>query len=80
MFEPVHGSAPDIIGKNIANPGAAILSGAMMLEWLGESAAAERIRAAVARAVQQGHTTPDLGGTCTTPQMTDRIIERLTEE
>jgi tartrate dehydrogenase/decarboxylase/D-malate dehydrogenase len=80
MFEPVHGSAPDIIGKNIANPGATILSGAMMLEWLGEPAAAESVRVAVRRAVEQGHTTPDLGGSCTTTQMADRIIERLTEE
>jgi 3-isopropylmalate dehydrogenase len=47
MFEPVHGSAPDIAGKGIANPVAAIISGAMMLEFLGETAAAERIRSAV---------------------------------
>jgi tartrate dehydrogenase/decarboxylase/D-malate dehydrogenase len=77
MFEPVHGSAPDIVGKNIANPGAAILSAAMMLDWLGHGAASKMIRGAVERAVRLGHTTPDLGGTCTTTQMTDRIIEQL---
>ncbi len=48
MFEPVHGSAPDIAGQNLANPTAAVLSGAMMLDHLGEAAAADRIRAAAA--------------------------------
>jgi 3-isopropylmalate dehydrogenase len=46
MFEPVHGSAPDIAGQNLANPTAAVLSAALMLDFLGESAAADRIRAA----------------------------------
>jgi tartrate dehydrogenase/decarboxylase/D-malate dehydrogenase len=77
MFEPVHGSAPDIIGKNIANPGAAIISAAMMLDWLGQREAAAMIQGAVERAVRLGHTTPDLGGACTTTQMTDRVIEQL---
>ena len=79
MFEPVHGSAPDIIGKGIANPGAAILSAAMMLDWLGHGGAAAMIQAAVERAVRRRDTTPDLGGTCTTTQMADRVIEHLGE-
>ncbi|MFV1990578.1 MAG: 3-isopropylmalate dehydrogenase [Acidimicrobiales bacterium] len=60
LFEPVHGSAPDIAGQNKANPAAAILSGAMMLDFLGESDAADRIRCAVADAPAQGSTT-DIG-------------------
>ncbi|MGB9624451.1 MAG: isocitrate/isopropylmalate family dehydrogenase, partial [Phycisphaerae bacterium] len=79
MFEPVHGSAPDIAGKGIANPTAAVLSGAMMLEWLGIREAAARIRAAVENALRAGAATPDLGGSLTTAQMTDRIIEALDE-
>jgi tartrate dehydrogenase/decarboxylase/D-malate dehydrogenase len=77
MFEPVHGSAPDIIGKGIANPVATVLSGAMMLEWLGNDRAASTIRAAVEAALKAGHTTPDLGGTLTTAQVGDRIVERI---
>lgn len=60
LFEPVHGSAPDIAGKNLANPAAAVLSGAMMLEFLGEHDAAERIRKAVQAAPSEGSTT-DIG-------------------
>src|SRR6476646_7840591 len=73
LFEPVHGSAPDIAGKAIANPTAAVLSAAMMLDWLGEARAASGIRSAVERAFAAGHLTPDLGGTLTTAQLTDRI-------
>lgn len=79
MFEPVHGSAPDIAGKGIANPVAMILSSAMMLEWLGLAAAAEAIRKAVDAALAGGAKTPDLGGTLTTSQMTDRILSQLEE-
>jgi len=79
MFEPVHGSAPDIAGQGIANPVAQILSGAMMLEWLGERPAAEAIRGAVDGVLAAGFTTPDLGGTLDTRQMTDHIIARLAE-
>ncbi len=68
MFEPVHGSAPDIAGKGLANPTAAILSGAMMLDFLGEDAAAERIRAACADPAAQ------LDGTVATG---DAIAERV---
>lgn len=57
MFEPVHGSAPDIAGQNVANPVAAILSAAMMLEFLGETEAADRIRVACEKAPTEGSTT-----------------------
>jgi tartrate dehydrogenase/decarboxylase/D-malate dehydrogenase len=77
LFEPVHGSAPDIAGKGIANPVAAILSVAMMLEWLGEHAAAPPIREAVERALADGCRTPDVGGRLTTEEMTAAVIERL---
>lgn len=77
MFEPVHGSAPDIVGKGIANPVAAILSAAMMLEWLGAKTAATMIRTAVENALASGAGTPDLGGRLTTRQMADRVIEKL---
>src|SRR6476659_4781511 len=62
LFEPVHGSAPDIAGQGIANPTAAVLSAAMMLEWLGEANAATMVRAAVDRALAAGNLTPDVGG------------------
>ena len=77
MFEPVHGSAPDIAGQGVANPVAAILSAAMMLEWLGLDAAASAIRQAVEEALRQGVATPDLGGQLNTSQMTDVIIQNL---
>jgi len=73
----VHGSAPDIAGRGIANPVAAVLSTAMMLEWLGEMPAAVAIRGAVASALAAGNRTPDLGGTLTTTQMTTSIVERV---
>ena len=63
MFEPVHGSAPPIAGKNVANPFGAILSSAMMLECLGMSTAAQKIETAVLEAVSQKKTTADIGGT-----------------
>ena len=77
LFEPVHGSAPDIAGKGIANPVGAILSAAMMLDWLGEAPAGATIRAAVEQTCAAGALTPDLGGTLTTRQMTDRIVRAL---
>lgn len=79
MFEPVHGSAPDIAGRGIANPVAAILSAAMMLDHLQFPTAASRIRRAVARALAAGHRTPDLGGTLDTQQAADRIIAALAD-
>jgi len=78
MFEPVHGSAPDIAGRGIANPLAAIASGAMMLDHLGETASARRLDAAIARVAREGRTlTPDLGGDATTEQVADAVIAAL---
>jgi tartrate dehydrogenase/decarboxylase/D-malate dehydrogenase len=77
MFEPVHGSAPDIVGQGIANPAAAILCAAMMLEWLGQKKAAAKINAAVEQALASGATTPDLGGTLSTGQVADQVLEKL---
>ena len=77
MFEPVHGSAPDIAGKGIANPIAAILSGAMMLDHLGAAASGQRIRDAVEKTLADGCHTPDLGGTLTTGQVGAAVVERL---
>jgi 3-isopropylmalate dehydrogenase len=78
VFEPVHGSAPDIAGKGVANPCAAILSAGMMLEWLGENAIARRVNEAVRRVLDAGAVrTPDLGGNDTTKRMTSAIAEAL---
>jgi tartrate dehydrogenase/decarboxylase/D-malate dehydrogenase len=77
LFEPVHGSAPDIAGKGIANPTGAILSAAMMLEWLGEGNAATSVRRAVERALTGGNVTPDAGGTLTMTEMTSAITKHL---
>jgi tartrate dehydrogenase/decarboxylase/D-malate dehydrogenase len=77
MFEPVHGSAPDIAGQGIANPIAAILSAAMLLDHLEEPFAAERIRHAVEQTLLAGHKTPDLGGKLTTKQMGDAVLAKL---
>ena len=67
LFEPVHGSAPDIYGMNIANPVAAVWSAAMMLDFLGERAAHDAIVRAIEQVLRDGPHTPDLGGTAGTP-------------
>jgi tartrate dehydrogenase/decarboxylase/D-malate dehydrogenase len=78
MFEPVHGSAPDIAGQGIANPMAAIMSGAMMLRFVGEGAAANSIDDAVLEVLERGKTlTPDLGGTATTADVGNAISAEL---
>lgn len=77
VFEPVHGSAPDIAGKGIANPTATILSAAMLLEYLGEVEAARRIEAAVDKVLAEGPHTPDLGGTATTEAFTEAVIRAM---
>ena len=78
LFEAVHGTAPDIAGKGIANPGALLLAACMMLEHLGDHARANRIRRALETVVRQGTTvTRDLGGTANTDQFTDAIIASL---
>lgn len=81
MFEPVHGSAPDIAGRGIANPLAAILSAAMMLEHLGAEDAASAINRAVADFLASDEPrTSDLGGNGSTTQVGDAIVERLTSD
>ncbi|RMD97001.1 MAG: 3-isopropylmalate dehydrogenase, partial [Calditrichaeota bacterium] len=77
LFEPVHGSAPPIAGKNLANPIAAILTAAMMLDHLGMEAEAERIELAVKQAVLENQVTEDLGGTLGTREVGDFIASRL---
>jgi len=78
LFEPVHGSAPDIAGKGIANPMAAILSAKMMLNYLGENKWAEQIENAVVTVLKEGkHLTPDLGCTSTTREVAEAIIDAL---
>ncbi|MEV0708392.1 tartrate dehydrogenase [Nocardia aurea] len=80
MFEAVHGSAPDIAGQGIANPVAQILAGAMMLEHLGEHAAAAAVDRAVCEILAEGRIrTPDLGGTSTTEELRTAIAERAAE-
>ena len=79
MFEPVHGSAPDIMGQGIANPLATILSGAMMLRHLGEDAAADSVENATLNVVSLGETlTPDLGGGSSTEDVGDAVVAALT--
>jgi isocitrate dehydrogenase (NAD+) len=78
MFEAVHGSAPDIAGKNIANPCALMLGAAMMLAHLGMLEKATALRRAIVDAIRSGdRTTPDLGGKGESETFTDAIIERL---
>jgi len=78
LFEPVHGSAPRLAGKDIANPMAAIMASKMMLDYLGETGWAERIENAVVAVLEEGKVlTPDLGGSSSTKQVTDAIIAAL---
>ncbi len=77
MFEPVHGSAPDIAGRGIANPLGAIGSAAMMLDHLGRPDLGDRLREAIADTLHDGVCTPDLGGAATTREVADAVIERL---
>jgi len=78
MFEAVHGTAPDIAGKGLANPTALLMSGIMMLDHLGERPAARRIEAALQRIYREGqHATRDLGGRATTQEFTDAVIAAL---
>lgn len=78
LFEPVHGSAPDIAGKNIANPCSMILSTAMMLDYIGEKETALKINEAVETVVAKGKIlTPDLGGKSKTMEMTQAIVKEV---
>jgi len=77
LFEPVHGSAPDIAGEGVANPAATILSAAMLLDYLEYGEAADRVRGAVEGVLADGPHTPDLGGDASTADVTEAIIDRL---
>ena len=78
MFEPIHGSAPDIAGRGIANPIGAVWAGAMMLEHLGEAQAAARVMRAIEKVTLEGKVrTPDLGGSATTSDMTKALVDAL---
>ncbi len=78
VFEPVHGSAPDIAGRGLADPVAMVLSSAMLLEHLGERPAGSAIRKAVRSVLAEGTTrTRDLGGTASTAEVTDALIRAI---
>ena len=78
IFEAVHGTAPDIAGKGVANPGALLLAGCMLLEHIGDGERAGRVRRALEGVIREGRTvTRDLGGTASTDEFTDAIIARL---
>ena len=77
LFEPVHGSAPDIAGKGIANPTATILTAILMLRYLNENDAADRVEKALEEVLENKLTTPDLGGSLTTSQMAEEVAKRV---
>src|SRR6184192_1046062 len=78
MFEAVHGTAPDIAGKGLANPTALLMSALLMLDHLGERAAAEKIEAALMKVYRDGtHTTRDVGGKANTEQFTNAVLDEL---
>jgi isocitrate dehydrogenase (NAD+) len=78
VFEAVHGSAPDIAGKDVANPTALIRSGEMMLRHLGESEAADRLSEALTETYSEGvHLTADVGGSVGTTEFANRLAERI---
>ena len=77
LFEPVHGSAPDIAGKGIANPIGQIWCSAMMLQHLGHQKAHDRILAAVEKVTEHGPRTPDMGGKATTAEVGSAIVAAL---
>jgi tartrate dehydrogenase/decarboxylase/D-malate dehydrogenase len=77
LFEPIHGSAPDIAGEGIANPAGAIWAGAMLLDHIGRPEAAERVLAALEDTLANGTRTRDLGGSATTGEVTDAVVELL---
>jgi len=77
VFEPVHGSAPDIEGKGVANPVGALLSAAMLLDTLGQAQAAQPLREAIRATLAAGIRTPDLGGSATTGEFMRAVCQRL---
>lgn len=80
LFEPVHGSAPDIAGKNIANPIAAIRSAAMLLEYLGDHTGARRMETSINRVLGKGIRTSDLGGSAGTREFGDAVLQEICRE
>ncbi|TLS36583.1 tartrate dehydrogenase [Pseudalkalibacillus caeni] len=77
MFEPVHGSAPDIVGKGIANPVGQIWTGKMMLDHLGEQELGQKLLDVIEEVLEAGYKTPDIGGNATTKEVTEEIAQRL---
>ena len=77
VFEPVHGSAPDIAGQNKANPTAMLMSAIEMLNYIGENEAGKRIKLALFETLNAGIKTADIGGSATTTEFTQAIIDRL---
>ena len=77
VFEPVHGSAPDIKGQNKANPTALLLSAIEMLRYIGENIYAEKIEKALFKTLSNGICTSDLGGNVTTSEFTEAVIREL---
>jgi tartrate dehydrogenase/decarboxylase/D-malate dehydrogenase len=77
MFEPIHGSAFDLVGKGVANPIGAFWTGAMMLEHLGETAAAARLMSAIEKVTEAGPRTPDLGGQAGSADVTKAVLAAL---
>lgn len=77
IFEPIHGSAPHIAGRGVANPVGAILSVSLLLDWFGDREKAMSVRASVKKTLDQGFRTPDLGGTCSTKEVAQEIMRNL---
>jgi tartrate dehydrogenase/decarboxylase/D-malate dehydrogenase len=79
MFEPIHGSAPDIAGQGIANPLGTLWSGALMLEHLGEETAAKKILMAIIDVLNDGPRPVDLGGDATTSAVGDAVVQQISK-
>lgn len=77
MFEPVHGSAPDIAGKNISNPLATFYSLCLMLDWLKEQELSKKLLSAITKCIESSYFTPDLGGDLSTDQVAEKVISFL---
>jgi tartrate dehydrogenase/decarboxylase/D-malate dehydrogenase len=77
LFEPIHGSAPDIAGEGVANPAGAIWAGALLLEHVGYDKVGQRVLSALEETLAAGTTTRDLGGSATTEEVRDAILWRL---
>jgi len=80
LFEPIHGSAPNIAGDGVANPAGAIWAGALMLDHVGYSDAGEQVLSALELTLESGTKTRDLGGTASTDEMTDAVVQRIGDD